>query len=89
MKVSSSYICNVHVIIKSLSVFKILDFDLQHDNFLILSRMIEAFNDYFSDVHFPMCVQNLDNGSYSKLSQHKIAFVHTDNFEELIIIEAF
>ena len=27
------------------------------DNFLILSKMMEAFNDYFSDVHFPMCAE--------------------------------
>ena len=27
-----------------------------------------------------LCVQNLDNGSYSKLSQHKMAIVQTDNW---------
>ena len=28
-----------------------------------------------------LCVQNLDNGSYSKLSQHKLAIVQTKNLQ--------
>ena len=36
-----------------------------------------------------LCVQNLDNGSYSKLSQHKMAIVQTENFgEKLSSIES-
>ena len=48
----------VNFIINILSILPISpDFGLNHDIFLILQKMMEAFNDDFSDVHFPMCAE--------------------------------